>query len=204
MAERMGWRGTPSALWPEARSVIMLAEVYTPEEDPLAVLARRDRGAVSVYARGRDYHDLVKPRLKRLGRWLVAETGAAMLFISHDLETVRLITHRVAVLYLGRVAEEAPTTRLFARPAHPYTQALLSAHLPPDPFAPLRRHQVEGEIPSPVNLPPGCFFAGRCPIALPECRTAPPAPVTIEPQHSAACLRVASGTNRLMPVEDAR
>jgi epoxyqueuosine reductase len=76
MAERMGWRGQPAALWPEARSVIMLAEVYTPEEDPLAVLERRDRGAVSVYARGRDYHDLVKPRLKRLGRWLVAETGA--------------------------------------------------------------------------------------------------------------------------------
>ena len=76
MAERMGWRGSPAALWPEARSVIMLAEVYTPEEDPLAVLARRDRGAISVYARGRDYHDLVKKRLKRLGGWLVAETGA--------------------------------------------------------------------------------------------------------------------------------
>ena len=76
MAERMGWRGSPAALWPEARSVVMLAEVYTPEEDPLAVLARRDRGAISVYARGRDYHDIVKRRLKRLGRWLVAETGA--------------------------------------------------------------------------------------------------------------------------------
>ncbi len=76
MAERMGWRGSPPALWPEARSVIMLAEVYTPEEDPLAVLERRDRGAISVYARGRDYHEVVKPRLKRLGRWLVAETGA--------------------------------------------------------------------------------------------------------------------------------
>ncbi len=76
MAERMGWRGSPPALWPQARSVVMLAEVYTPEEDPLAVLARRDRGAVSVYARGRDYHDLVKKRLKRVGGWLVAETGA--------------------------------------------------------------------------------------------------------------------------------
>jgi epoxyqueuosine reductase len=76
MAERMGWRGSPAALWPEARSVVMLAESYTPEEEPLAVLSRRDRGAISVYARGRDYHDLVKKRLKRLGRWLVAETGA--------------------------------------------------------------------------------------------------------------------------------
>ena len=78
MAERMGWRGSPAALWPEARSVVMLAELYTPEEDPLAVLEQRDRGAVSVYARGRDYHDLVKKRLKRLGGWLVAETGAAI------------------------------------------------------------------------------------------------------------------------------
>jgi len=78
MAERMGWRGSPAALWPEARSVVMLAELYTPEEDPLAVLGQRDRGAVSVYARGRDYHDLVKKRLKRLGGWLVTETGAAI------------------------------------------------------------------------------------------------------------------------------
>jgi epoxyqueuosine reductase len=76
MAERIGWRGSPAALWPQARSVVMLADLYTPEGDPLEVLGRRDRGAISVYARGRDYHDVVKPRLKRLGRWLVAETGA--------------------------------------------------------------------------------------------------------------------------------
>ena len=76
MAERAAWRGSAAALWPEARSVIMLAEAYTPEGDPMAGLAARDRGVVSVYAQGRDYHDLVKRRLKRLGRWLVAETGA--------------------------------------------------------------------------------------------------------------------------------
>ena len=76
MAEREAWRGNAAALWPEARSVIMLAEVYTPDSDPLAVLDARDRAAVSVYAQGRDYHDLVKRRLKRLGRWLVEATGA--------------------------------------------------------------------------------------------------------------------------------
>ena len=76
MAEREAWRGSAAALWPEARSVIMLAEVYTPQGDPLAVLGQRDRAAVSVYAQGRDYHDLVKRRLKRLGRWLVDATGA--------------------------------------------------------------------------------------------------------------------------------
>ncbi|MDR5653073.1 tRNA epoxyqueuosine(34) reductase QueG [Ruixingdingia sedimenti] len=75
MAERMHWRGDPAALWPEARSVIMLAEVYTPETDPLAVLEQRDRAAVSVYAQGKDYHDIVKRRLKRLGRWLIDAAG---------------------------------------------------------------------------------------------------------------------------------
>ncbi len=76
MAERTEWRGSAAALWPAARSVIMLAEVYTPDADPVAVLAEHDRAAVSVYAQGRDYHDLVKRRLKRLGGWLVAATGA--------------------------------------------------------------------------------------------------------------------------------
>lgn len=78
MAERLAWRGSPAALWPEARSIIMLAEAYTPATDPLANLAYPDRGSISVYARGRDYHDLVKKRLKRLGGWLVAESGAAI------------------------------------------------------------------------------------------------------------------------------
>ncbi len=78
LGERAHWRGDPSALWPEARSVIMLAESYAPEHDPREVLARRDRGAISVYAQNRDYHDLVKKRLKRLARWLIdqAETEA--------------------------------------------------------------------------------------------------------------------------------
>ena len=77
MAERMGWRGHPAALWPEARSVVMLADPYTPADDPLAALARRTRGTISVYARNRDYHDVVKARLKRVGRWLLAQPEAA-------------------------------------------------------------------------------------------------------------------------------
>jgi epoxyqueuosine reductase len=75
MAEREEWRGSAAALWPEARSVIMLAEAYTPDIDPLEGLAERDRGVISVYAQGKDYHDLVKRRLKRLGRWLVDVAG---------------------------------------------------------------------------------------------------------------------------------
>ncbi|MEZ5752568.1 MAG: tRNA epoxyqueuosine(34) reductase QueG [Paracoccaceae bacterium] len=75
MADRMAWRGNPAALWPEARSVIMLADVYTPDDDPRRILERRDVGAISVYARNRDYHDVVKKRLKRLGRALIDKAG---------------------------------------------------------------------------------------------------------------------------------
>ncbi|WP_424972363.1 tRNA epoxyqueuosine(34) reductase QueG [Dinoroseobacter sp. S76] len=75
MAERMHWRGDPTALWPEARSVVMLAESYTPEGNPLDALEHRDRGVISVYARHRDYHDVLKKKLKALGRWLLAEAG---------------------------------------------------------------------------------------------------------------------------------
>lgn len=73
MAERMNWRGNPATLWSEAKSVVMLAEPYTPEHDPLAVLEQSDRGAISVYAQNRDYHDAVKKRLKRVGRWLIEQ-----------------------------------------------------------------------------------------------------------------------------------
>ncbi len=75
MAERTAWRAAPDALWPEARSVIMLAELYTPEHDATEILRHPDRGAISVYAQGKDYHDIVKKRLKRLGGWLVNLTG---------------------------------------------------------------------------------------------------------------------------------
>jgi len=75
MAERVAWRGSAAALWPEARSVIMLAEVYGGGVDPMAGLSQRDRGVVSAYAQGKDYHDLVKKRLKRLGRWLIEDAA---------------------------------------------------------------------------------------------------------------------------------
>ena len=75
LAERMHWRGAPDMLWPEARSVIMLAESYTPGTDPMATLLQRDAGSISVYARNRDYHDTVKKRLKRLARWLIDQAG---------------------------------------------------------------------------------------------------------------------------------
>jgi len=78
LEDRKAWRGDPAALWPEARSIIMLAESYAPEQDPLAVLEQPEKAAISVYAQGRDYHDIVKKRLKRLARWLIAEGGGEL------------------------------------------------------------------------------------------------------------------------------
>jgi epoxyqueuosine reductase len=78
MADRMHWRGNPAALWPEAKSVLMLAESYAPEHDPRDVLSMPDRGAISVYAQHKDYHDLVKKRLKRLARWLIDDAGGEL------------------------------------------------------------------------------------------------------------------------------
>ncbi|MBX9595716.1 MAG: ATP-binding cassette domain-containing protein [Roseomonas sp.] len=136
---------------------------------------------------------------------LKAETGAAMMFISHDLGTVKLISDRILVLYLGSVVEYAPTAQVFADAAHPYSQALMSAHLPADPDAVLKRHVLQGEIPSPINLPPGCHFASRCPVAVPRCRTETPPldPVAGDATHQAACLRIKEGANRIPALEDA-
>jgi epoxyqueuosine reductase len=88
MAERMHWRGSPAALWPEARSVIMVAEPYTPEHDPLAVLEQPDRAAISVYAQNRDYHDVVKKRLKQVGRWLIEQVPGAEIKVFVDTAPV--------------------------------------------------------------------------------------------------------------------
>jgi len=129
---------------------------------------------------------------------LKAETEAALLFISHDLGTVKLISDRIAVLYLGRIAEEAPTEALFADPAHPYTQSLLSAHLPADPTVRISRHILEGEVPSPINLPSGCLFHTRCPVARDACaREEPPGLTVGDPAHVARCLRIPEGGNKI-------
>ncbi|NKB29071.1 MAG: tRNA epoxyqueuosine(34) reductase QueG [Rhodobacteraceae bacterium] len=88
MERRVEWRGDPAALWPEARSVIMLAESYTQDHNPLEVLERRDRAAISVYAQNRDYHDVVKKRLKRLGRWLIDQAEGAEIKVFVDTAPV--------------------------------------------------------------------------------------------------------------------
>jgi len=97
------------------------------------------------------------------------ETGVAMLLISHDLESVQALCDRIVVLYLGCELESGPIDQVLRSPAHPYTQALLSARLPLDPAQASERIRLQGEIPSPLAAPPGCPFAPRCPRAIQQC-----------------------------------
>jgi oligopeptide/dipeptide ABC transporter ATP-binding protein len=117
------------------------------------------------------------------------ERGMAYLFISHDLGVVEHIADRVAVTYLGRIVETGPAERIFAAPAHPYTQALLAAVPIPDPARQRsRRHQpLTGDIPSPLAPPPGCPFHTRCPHAMPHCATEMPTHRGVAGGGTAAC-----------------
>ncbi len=130
----------------------------------------------------------VQAALLNLLRDLVRELGVTLVFVTHDLGVASYLCERVAVMYLGRIVEAGPTARILAAPAHPYTRGLLDSF--PRFDQPLRA-PLRGEIPSPVNLPAGCRFAGRCPQVRDACRTAEPRPVSIgEPaaDRLAACL----------------
>ena len=110
-----------------------------------------------------------------------------MLFISHDLAIVEHMTHRVAVMYLGKIVEVAPKRRIFGAPQHPYTQALLSAVPVPEPGANRQRIILKGDVPSPINPPKGCRFHTRCPYAFDRCRVEEPAMRLVDAAHLAAC-----------------
>lgn len=121
---------------------------------------------------------------------LQKELGLTYLFIAHDLKVVEHISTRVAVMYLGKIVEEASSEDLYANPKHPYTKALLSAIPIPDPSYHKERIILKGDVPSPVNPPEGCYFNPRCPIAKDNCKITPPElkPVdTSSGVHSASC-----------------
>ena len=107
---------------------------------------------------------------------LQQELGISFMVITHNLSVVRHISHRMAIMYLGRFVEHGPTSEIFGNPRHPYTQALLSANPVPDPDAPKKDVELKGEIPSLRARPSGCEFHTRCPYAKNICRTTPPRP----------------------------
>jgi oligopeptide/dipeptide ABC transporter ATP-binding protein len=152
--------------------------------DPKLILLDEPTASLDVSVRGQ-----VIDLLQRVQQ----ERGIAYLFITHDLQVVQRIAHRVVVMYLGTIVEQGPTERVFASPTHPYTKALLSA-APVAEFGVRReRFRLSGEIPSPIDLPAGCRLAGRCPVAEDRCRTDSPPLVTVDRHHLVACPPMSGG-----------
>jgi peptide/nickel transport system ATP-binding protein len=129
----------------------------------------------------------VKAQIVNLLQDLQRELGLALLFISHDLAIVEHVTHRVAVMYLGKIVELGLKRQIFTTPWHPYTQALLSAVPVPEPGATRTRIILKGDIPSPIDRPPGCHFHTRCPRAFDRCRSEEPALRPMPNGPSVAC-----------------
>ena len=129
----------------------------------------------------------IRAQIINLLKSLQQELGLSYLLIAHDLGTVRFLSDQVGVMYLGELVEKSSSREVFTNPLHPYTRALLSAALPVRPD--IRREEIvlRGEVPSPLNPPPGCRFSARCPNAMSVCETVPPVLAEAEDGHLVAC-----------------
>lgn len=134
----------------------------------------------------------IQAQIMNLMERLQRQKNLTYLFISHDLRAIRHVSDRVAVMYLGKLVEIADAKTIYDEPLMPYTKALISAVPVPDPVieAARRRIVLEGDVPSPINPPPGCRFHTRCPYAIAECREVVPPLAEIKPNHFAACIRI--------------
>lgn len=132
----------------------------------------------------------VRAQVLNLMMDLQEEFKLAYLFVSHDLAVVRHVSHRVAIMYLGRIVELADKNTLFSGPLHPYTEALLAAAPVPDPARrKAKRIVLAGDVPSPMHPPRGCHFHTRCPYAVAECAVTDPPLLEVSPGHHVACLK---------------
>ena len=129
----------------------------------------------------------IRAQIMNLLKDLQAEQKLSYLLVAHNLATVRYIAHQTAVMYLGRIVEHAATEALYQNPLHPYTKALFAAALPADPDAPREEIVLSGEVPSPIDPPPGCHFHPRCPMAMPVCSEVDPALKPLDAGHHVAC-----------------
>ncbi len=129
----------------------------------------------------------VRAQILNLLQDLQEEFSLTYLFIAHDLAVVEQVSDRVAVMYLGKIVELADASELYEHPRHPYTQALLSAIPDPDPRKPSTRTALQGEVPSPVDVPSGCRFRTRCPLAIERCAHEEPELLSVGARHQVAC-----------------